>query len=301
LTHGLEGIDFSVCTLSGYNGVSHTSNIWLNTGAQNQRALQFNFDSVNMECTGVFYNINSVEDVKIVNSSFLVDTDNANPNIPSGYTTNTNILNFKNCIDGLIEGNTINIFPWFTLTQTVGKNYIFYYQSGQQGNQTFRSCNNVWTASSALSGAYPTQAGGIYCAADSADIRDINTQFTERNNPPDTIIFTKATGAVNCYSTAYVEPYQNSNASVTCAENGVVILSGYFVATINSSGVATITLPTGLFSSVGNFVQIQLFNTIFSSTDYTVTSVTTSAITLLFSPAHSGSSVPLTYQITGNA
>jgi hypothetical protein len=120
-------------------------------------------------------------------------------------------------------------------------------------NKACSVSNTRWTIQDLSN---PDVSGGIYVGSQSQNVKELgSTLVTYTNQGP---IFTRQAGATNCFSTAYVNSFNSSNTFATCDDYGNVLLSGQAVVTTNASSVAQVPLPAGLFSSVDEFIQVQI-------------------------------------------
>jgi hypothetical protein len=254
-THGLEGIVFDSVEAGGHHFCSHTNNIW-SISKPSQQGLSFKFINCNAELSGNAYAFTGVSNVDITGGSLLMNGGEKG-NVPVGENINYDITKFVNCENVKIDGTEIVVY--FTVGQVAGytgtKGYLFNFANGSTGmvNKACSVSNTRWTIQDLSN---PDVSGGIYVGSQSQNVKELgSTLVTYTNQGP---IFTRQAGATNCFSTAYVNSFNSSNTFATCDDYGNVLLSGQAVVTTNASSVAQVPLPAGLFSSVDEFIQVQI-------------------------------------------
>jgi hypothetical protein len=254
-THGLEGIVFDSVEAGGHHFCSHTNNIW-SISKPSQQGLSFKFINCNAELSGNAYALTGVSNVDITGGSLLMNGGEKG-NVPVGENINYDVTKFVNCENVKIDGTEIVVY--FTVGQVAGytgtKGYLFNFANGSTGmvNKACSVSNTRWTIQD-LSNL--DVSGGIYVGSQSQNVKELgSTLVTYTNQGP---IFTRQAGATNCFSTAYVNSFNTSNTFATCDDYGNVLLSGQAVVDTNASSVAQVPLPAGLFSSVDEFIQVQI-------------------------------------------
>lgn len=253
-THGLEGIVFDSVESGAHHFCSHTNNIWSTTNPT-QLGLSFKFINCNAELSGYAYDLNGVSNVDISGGTLLMNGGEKG-NIPVGENINYDINKFVNCENIKINGTEYVVF--FTVGQIAGytgtKGYLFNFANGSAGmvNKAAVIEGTRWTVQDA--GTQDVQ-GGLYVGSQSQGIRELaSVLVTYTNQGP---IFTRQAGATNCFSQAYAASITDGNKRVTCDEYGNVFLNGQVVVTTDANREAVITWPSGFFSVVDPFIQVQ--------------------------------------------
>ena len=257
-THGLEGIVFDSVEAGGHHFCSHTNNIW-SISTPSQQGLSFKFINCNAELSGNAYALTGVSNVDITGGSLLMNGGEKG-NVPVGETINYDITKFVNCENVKIDGTEIVVY--FTVGQVAGytgtKGYLFNFANGSTGmvNKAAIINQTRWTIQDTTN---LDVTGGIYVGSQSQNIKELSSLLvTYTNQGP---IFTRQAGATNCFSTAYVNSFINTNYFATCDSYGNAELRGQEIVTTNASRIAQVTLPAGLFSSVNELIQVQISGT----------------------------------------
>lgn len=253
-THGLEGIVFDSVEAGGHHFCSHTNNIWLSS-KPSQLGLSFKFLNCNAELSGYAYNISGVGNVDIVGGTLLINGGEKG-NIPAGEGINYDVNQFVNCENVKIGGTELVVY--FTVGQVSGypgsKGYLFNFANGNAGmiNNGATIEGTRWTVQDATN---LDVTGGICVSSQSQNIKERGSLLiTYASQGP---LFTRQAGAVNCFSQSYVASLNDGNTRITCDEYGNVFLMGQKVVTTDGAREAAISWPTGLFSSVDPFIQVQ--------------------------------------------
>ena len=260
-THGLEGIVFDSVEAGGHHFCSHTNNIW-SISKPLQNALSFKFINCNAELSGNAYAFTGVSNVDITGGSLLMNGGEKG-NVPVGENINYDITKFVNCQNLKISGtefvvyDTVGSQPGYTGS----KGYLFNFANGSSGmtNNAVIINQTRWTIQDTTN---LDVTGGIYVGSQSQNIKELSSLLvTYTNQGP---IFTRQAGATNCFSTAYVNSFNNpppgsaKDYFAICDDYGNVTLSGQAVVNTNASSVAQVPLPAGLFSYVDEFIQVQI-------------------------------------------
>ena len=260
-TKGLEGIVFDSVEAGGHHFCSHTNNIW-SISKPLQNALSFKFINCNAELSGNAYAFTGVSNVDITGGSLLMNGGEKG-NVPVGENINYDITKFVNCQNLKISGtefvvyNTVGSQPGYTGS----KGYLFNFANGSSGMTNNAAIINQtrWTIQDTTN---LDVTGGIYVGSQSQNIKELSSLLvTYTNQGP---IFTRQAGATNCFSTAYVNSFNNppplsaKDYFAICDDYGNVTLSGQAVVNTNASSVAQVPLPAGLFSYVDEFIQVQM-------------------------------------------
>lgn len=253
-THGLEGITFDSVQAGGHHFCSHTNNFWTSTNTS-QKALSLKFIDCNAELSGNAFAINGASNVSIEGGTFLFNGGEKG-NVPAGETINYDLCQFQNSENVLITGLELVVF--FTVGTVPAypgtKGYCFKFIDGTSGmvNKGCAISSTRWTVQNTSAADI---SGGIYVGAQSTNIKEIGTTLVTYQNQP--AIFTKIAGATNCFSQAHVSSFNTGDARITCDEYGKVVVMGQNVVTTDANREATVSWPTGLFSSVDPFIQVQ--------------------------------------------
>jgi hypothetical protein len=260
--HGLEGFIFDKLEAGGHNFCKHTNNIYAATGS---KALSFKFIDCNMEMSGNAFDLDGVDDVQVIRGTLLMNGGDLG-NVPSGQSIYDDVFRFTNCKAGLISDVEINFFFSIGLVGSPPNNrkrYIYNFASGGTGNQSIAITGNAWEIHYKYGQAVLSNIeSAIYLASDSQKIAEKNTNIVlyEGDSP----ILTKQAGLPansGCFSIAYVNSFISGSNFVTCDDYGNVELRAQGVVTTDGNRIATVALPTGLFSSVNELIQVQMSGT----------------------------------------
>ena len=253
--HGLEGIIFDKIEAGGHHFCKHTNNIYAATGS---KALSFKFIDCNMEMSGNAFDLDGVDNVQIIRGTLLMNGGDLG-NLPAGQTITYDVFKFKNCARGLVSNVELNLYTSIGIAGPV-KNYLYNFAAGSGGNNAIEVFGNSWSVPYKYgSGSLSTVAGAIYFAADTVNVAEKNTTVSlYQGSAP---LLTKAVGVTNSFSTTYVNSFVDANNFVTCDDRGNVELFGQKIVTTDASRIAQVTLPTGLFSSVNELIQVQMSGT----------------------------------------
>lgn len=253
-THGLEGITFDSVQAGGHHFCSHTNNIWKSTNTS-QKALSIKFVDCNAELSGNAFAINGASGVTIDKGTFLFNGGEKG-NVPAGEGINYSLCLFQNSEDVLVSGLELVVF--FTVGTVAGysgtKGYCFDFIDGTAGmvNKGCTIRSTRWTVQNTSAADV---AGGIYVGAQSTNVKEIGTTLVSYQSQP--AIFSKSASATNCFSQTHAFSFNTGDVRVTCDEYGKVIAMGQNVLTTDSNREATVSWPTGLFSSIDPFIQVQ--------------------------------------------
>lgn len=261
--HGLEGVYFDNANILTHHLCRHYSNI--DSLQREARALQFKFIGVSAECSGYAYDLDSVTDVDITDGTLLMNGGEKG-NVPVGEGIYYDISRFKDCEKVHISGLTNTLF--FTIGSTPGfspnkKKFLFNFTGGGlRGNDGVLISNTKWTIPE------EDAVGAIYCASNSNNIREVNTLIERYDTPFNVPIFEAEAGAVDCYSTAYMNWISGSDSAATYVvdNQGNVVVTGEKIVILDQFAIGEVELYNPSvngrtfrsLSSLDNHIQVSL-------------------------------------------
>ena len=305
-THGLEGIVFDSVEAGGHHFCSHTNNIW-SAARSGQTGLSFKFLNCNAELSGCAYDFSGAANIDIIGGTVLLNGGEKG-NVPPGEHINYDVLRFTNTENVNVSGTELVVF--FTVGQVAGftgsKGYLFNFADGVSGMKNNGAVidNTRWTVQDA---GQLDVLGAIHIGRQSTGIRETSSLIIHyKSQGP---ILSRAAEAVNCFSQSHVASLNDGNHRITCDEYGNVILMGQNIVTPDGAMEAVLQWPTGLFSAVDPFIQVQSNDADTSDiVGYSVPAIdldwlTTASVKIRFSntPNMAGLTQRVTYSVSGKA
>jgi hypothetical protein len=253
-THGLEGIVFESVEAGGHHFCSHTNNIW-SAAKPSQLGLSFKFLNCNAELSGYAFDVNGIGNVDIAGGTLLMNGGEKG-NVPTGENINYDVFKFTNTENVKVSGVEVVVF--FTVGGVAGftgpKGYLFNFADGTSGMKNNGAVveGTRWTVQDS---AQLDVKGGIRVGAQSTNVKELAGLLVRYGSQGP--IFTREGDATNCFSQAHVAALNDGNHRITCDEYGNVILMGQALLTPDGASEEVLRWPTGLFSAVDPFIQVQ--------------------------------------------
>ena len=250
--HGLEGVYLRDVTGLGHRGIVHTSNIASTLRpADSPIGLEFNIDNCSFEVSGSAIIISRVEGLHIRSSVQLLNGGEKGNIDGTGYSPTESGINIDKCSGVDILGASLFVFftmgsiaPWIGLKK--------------EAIIKFADSSAVVINNCTMSIPETDVDTVLDIDANCDDVKELETTFTRYDNPGTVPFATIAAGSTDCFSATAARLKTDADRRVSCDAIGHIVLNGQALVTTNASSEATISLPTGLFSSVDPYIQVQM-------------------------------------------